>query len=222
MRLLTALTVLVLMMVSSATAGVVTYTSSTAFFAALAGATPQVEDYSSPVFSDGQDISLGSTLDGITYSDFVLTGGATQLDITNKFNSFSGLSLGADHTTNAGLTFFFGGEGATITFAAPVFAVGIFDNVNLNSGNYSVTAAGTTASTDSTAYDTSTFVFAGLISTTPFTSASFTSSDSALGSFNVAEIVSVATPEPSAWFGLGLIALALAWRRIRTTAANRN
>jgi hypothetical protein len=181
----------------------VTYTSSASFFAAISSSTQQIENFS--MFSNGQLISNGFSANGITYGPFSLSSGATQLDITNLYNSFSGLSLGADHTMGGSFpagTFFFGGDSATITFASPVNAVGVFFNVNQNSGNYELQGNGTVASTGSAAYDTSTFVFAGITFSTPVTTVSFDSTDPVLGSFNIPEIVS-AVPEPSELLPLG-------------------
>jgi hypothetical protein len=185
----------------------VTYTSSSSFLAAISGLTVQTEDFAT--FSNGQDISSGFSADGITYGPFNLTDGATQLDITNQYNSISGLSLGADHTSRGSLeTFFYGGDEATITFSQPVLAVGIFFNVNPNTGSYEVHAHGDIAVTGSASYDTSTFVFAGIVSTTPFTTVSFDSTNTAVGSFNIPEIISAA-PEPSAFLPLSVGGLAL-------------
>ena len=184
-----------------ASAGTVTYTSSSAF----QGATTvnATENYGSG-FSNGEDLSSGFSADGITYSGFVLTSGATLLDITNQYDSFSGLSLGADHTAafGSGFTYFLGGEGATLTFAIPVTAFGMFFNVNLNTGTYGFTTSVGSASTGSAAYDTGTFVFAGLTSTTPFSSVTFSSAG---GVYNVPELLATTTaaPEP-ATIGLAL------------------
>jgi hypothetical protein len=193
-----------LLSVGLATAGTVTYTSSAAF----EGATTvnAIENYGSG-FSNGEDLSTGFSADGITYSGFVLTSGATLLDITNQYDSLSGLSLGADHTAASGpaFTYFLGGEGATLTFNIPVTAFGMFFNVNPNSGTYGFTSSVGTASTDSVAYDTGTFVFAGLISTTPFSSVTF-SSTGAAAVYNVPELLATTTavPEP-ATIGLALV-----------------
>src|SRR3954453_11694240 len=93
------------------------YTSSGAFFAAINGLSTTIEDYSSGFF-DGEAIPNGFSAHGITYNHFNLTLGATQGDITNQYNSFSGLSLGADHTDlGPAFTYFLGTEGATISFA---------------------------------------------------------------------------------------------------------
>src|SRR5271163_4563808 len=89
------LPVIVLFLISSHMfASIITYTSSAAFEAALAGAPTLVEDYST--FTAGTLISPGSTFDGITYSNFNLGANGTQGLISNQFNSFSGQSLGAD------------------------------------------------------------------------------------------------------------------------------
>ena len=127
--------------------------------------------------------------------------------ITNLFNSFSGLSLGGNQS--GGAQFFFGGDSFTVTFPSPINAIAGFFNVNLNSGNYVLGTAAGSVTTGSATYDTSTFVFDGLISTTPFTSATFSSTDVYLGSFNIPEIEfgAAPAPEPSS---LALLCAALA------------
>lgn len=201
--------------VSIASAGTVSYTSSAAFEAATS--VDFTENYGS--FSNGQIVTPGFSQDGVTYSGFVLTQGATNLDITNLYNSFSGLSLGADHTSlGSSDTYFFGGEGATLTFSAPVFAFGMFFNANLNSGAYGFSTSAGSASTGSGSYDTGTFVFAGIVSTTPFSSISFLS-DGTNAVYNVPELLATtASPEPSTLASslAGLLLLAGAYlRRLR-------
>ena len=79
----------------------------------------------------------------------------------------------------------------------PVTAFGMFFNVNLNSGTYGFTTSEGNASTGSASCDTSTFVFAGLASSVPFTSISF-SSAGANATYNVPEdLVGAAIPEPA-------------------------
>jgi hypothetical protein len=138
-----------------ASATTITYTSSVAFEAAT---TVNLTENYGAGFANGQDLASGFSADGITYSGFVLSGGATALDITNQYNSFSGLSLGADHTAVSGsaFTYFLGGEGATLTFSSPIDAFGMFFNVNLNSGTYGFTTSVGSASTGSAAWDTPT------------------------------------------------------------------
>lgn len=199
-----------------ANAGVVTYTSSSAFATAVSGLT--AENYGTG--AAGQLIASGGSFDGLTYSFTAGPSGTLQGGIiTNQFNSFTGLSLGGDQSVGA--QFFFGGDSVTISFAAPVDAVGAFFNVNPNSGNYLVETVNGDASTGSASYDTSTFVFAGLTSTTPFTSVTLRSDNSELGSFNVPEIEYHAAdvPEPMtlSLFGAGLAGFAASRRRRKPT-----
>ena len=190
----------------------ISYTSSSAF---LAAASAPADDFRN--FTNGQNISSGETaLDGLTYSAFVLTLGATQLDITNLYNSFSGLSLGANHLTQgSNQTFFYGGEGATVSFGIPITAFGIFFNVNPNSGTFGFSTSAGSASTGSASYDTSTFVFAGLTSTTPFSSITFSSTGGS-AVYNVPEYLIGYTsgPEP-ATFGITLAGALLLAARAR-------
>jgi hypothetical protein len=182
----------------AANAATITYTSSAAFNAAIAGH-QTVEDFSSGLA--GQTIANGGVFNGNTYT----TTGGPVLDgtiITNQFNSFSGLSLGGNQF-NGAAQFFFSGDSVTVTFAAPVYAAGVFFNVNANSGDFVLTAAGGTASTGGAVYDISTFVFAGLVSDTSFTSATFYSSDggTSTASYNIPAIITAtaAVPEPATW-----------------------
>lgn len=173
------------------------FTSSSAFDAATSGDTFTKEQYSSG--TAGELINGGTVFDGLTYS-FTARPSGTLLGgiITNKFNSFSGLSLGGNQS--GGDQFFFGGDSFTVTFPKAIKAVGVFFNVNANSGNYDVNSSVGTASTGSTSYDTKTFVFDGIVSTTPFTSITVTSDNASLGSFNIPEIeFSAAVPEPATW-----------------------
>jgi hypothetical protein len=186
------------------------FTSSGAFFAAISGLSQSVEDYGTGFF-DGEAIPNGFSDHGITYTQFNLTLGATQGDITNLYNSFSGLSLGADHTDlGPAFTYFLGAEGATITFDQPVTAFGMWFNANLNSGQYGFTYPGGPAFTDSTSYDTKTFVFVGVLADTPFSSVTFTSTDAVNGVYNVPEMIlatGAGVPEPSSILLLGTSAL---------------
>ncbi|MDR3619416.1 MAG: hypothetical protein P4L85_08705 [Paludisphaera borealis] len=187
-----------------ADAAVTTYTSSAAFTAGLGGLAVATENYSG--FTAGNVINAGDSFNGLTYSAFTAGPSGTLLggDITSLYNSFSGLSLGGRQS--GGAQFFFGGDSFTVTFATPVNALGIFFNVNPNSGNYGISTSVGNAVTGSAGYDTSTFVFAGLISTTSFSSATIYSTDARLGVYNIPEIVTAAVPEPSA-LAMGLLGM---------------
>lgn len=215
MRLGKLLTAIFFLTSSQALASVVTYTSSAAFQAAIAGSPTLVENYST--FTANELITPVATFDGITYTSFNLGANGTQGWISNQFNSFSGLSLGADQS-NGAAQFFFDGNSFDISFA-PVYAIGIFFNVNANSGTFGIHTAAGDAATGSAAYDTSTFVFAGLVSTTPFTGAQIFSSSGGAGtaSFNIPEMILAQTPEPGSMtvtaLGAGLLAALLLRRR---------
>ena len=187
-------------------AGVMTYTSSSAFNAAIAGYNTSIENYSG--FTAGTLINAGDTFDGLTYTAFTPGPSGTLLGgiITSEFNSFSGVSLGGNQSDGA--QFFFGGDSVTVTFAAPVNAFGLFFNVNLNSGNYGFNASVGTATTGIASYDTKTFVFAGLVSSAAFNSATFFSTDASLGSYNIPEIITATVPEPPTR-PMGLLATAI-------------
>ena len=220
-----ALTTAVALMLIAGAAGrgsasSVAYTSSSDFMSAIAGYQSSVEDYST--LTAGTTINAGDTVDGITYSAFhsgplgTLQGGI----ITNQFNSFSGQSLGGNQS--GGSQYFFGGDSVTVDFAQPINAFGIFFNVNANSGTFGFTTAAGDASTGSASFDTSTFVFAGLVSDTPFSSVTFGSNDTSVGSFNIPEIISAAVPEPSSLVltcvGLAALAGGRLRRRLRPAA----
>jgi hypothetical protein len=201
--------------ISQVLAGTVTYTSSAAFDAALAGAPKLVEDYAG--FTNKEDIAPGSTFHGITYASFNITAGTDGI-ISNQFNSFSGLSLGANQANDAA-EFFFDGNSMVINFA-PAYAIGVFYNVNANSGTFGIITSAGSASAGSASYDTSTFVFAGLISTTQFTSAEIFSNSGGAGtaSYNIPEIILAQAPEPASItvtaLGAGLLAALLLRRRL--------
>lgn len=171
-----------------ALAGVTTYTSSAAFNTAASGIPLTAENYSTGL--NGEAIANGGTFDGLTYSFTAGPSGTlTSGIITNQFNSFSGLSLGGQQS--GGADFFFGGDSVTITFANPVNAVGAFFNVNANSGDFVLASAAGDATTGSASYDTSTFVFDGLISSTAFSSITLSSTSDTTGSYNIPKLNSV-------------------------------
>jgi len=203
-----------------AAAATATYTSSAAFYTAIAGDTVTQEQYASGTLD--QLIANGGVFNGLTYTftagpSGALTGGI----ITDIANSFSALSLGGNQTD--GSKYFFGGDSVTINFATPVYAAGAFFNVNLNSGNFGLSSTVGFVNTDSSIFDTETFVFAGITSTTAFSSITLYSDDPDHGSFNIPEIDFVSsTPLPASLplfaSGLGAFGL-LGWSRKKKAAA---
>jgi PEP-CTERM motif len=168
------------------------FTSSSAFSSATSGLT--VENYGS--YSAGTLVPEGSTLGALSYS-FNTASGLGGI-ITSQFNSFTGTSLGANQV--GGAQFFFANEGFTVTFASAVTAVGIFANVNLGTSFTLNTTTGSLTQTINS-YDTSTFGFFGITSSTPFNAATFTSQNDGISTFNIPEIEfqAAAVPEPSTW-----------------------
>jgi hypothetical protein len=189
-RWLTAsfLTLAICGVVSTAKAGILT--SSSGFSAVTSGLT--VENYGA--YSAGTPIANGGALGGLTYS-FNTASGLGGV-ITNDYNSFSGESLAALQTPlplNAN-DYFYSNEGFTVTFPSPVTAVGIFSNTNLPVAA-TISAGPESGTVTFSAYDTSTFGFLGITSSTPFSSVTFTSS-----TFNIAEIeFGTAVPETPTW-----------------------
>jgi hypothetical protein len=202
-----------LAMAFAAPASAKTYTSSAAF---ASGVGPlSTEDYGA--YSAGDLVPDGSTLGALTYN-FSTAGGMGGV-ITGFYNSFTGLSLAAKQVAGPldPADFFYGGDSFTVTFPTPVRAVGIFSNVNIPTAMALTTSTGS-ASTAGTVYDTSTFIFLGYTSPTPFTSASFFYSSSA----NVPQIewsTFAGVPEPSSWalMLVGFAGLGAAVRGARRT-----
>jgi hypothetical protein len=178
-------------------ASTTTYTSSSDFLAAIGGdpsMTLSTEDFGGG--TNGQILGQGGVFDGLT---FTFSNPPDSGVITNTHDNVSGLSLGGNNAC-PGCDYFFGGQSFTVVFPHPIFAVGGFFNVNPDSGTYTIATAVGNAVTDSIAFDTQTFVFDGIISTTAFTSATFSSQSVDSGSFDVGEIFSAApvrVPEPA-------------------------
>jgi hypothetical protein len=178
-------------------ASVMTYTSSSDFLSAIGGdpsLTLDNQDFGGG--TNGQTIGQGGIFGGLT---FTFSNPPDSAIVTNTHDNISGLSLGGNNSCS-GCDYFFGGQSFTVVFPHPIFAVGGFFNVNPDSGTYTISTAVGSAITDSAGFDTQTFVFDGIISTTAFTSATFSSQSVDSGSFDVGEIFSAApvrVPEPA-------------------------
>ncbi len=215
-------------------AAIVPYTSSTDFFIDLGGSSFVTEGYGGlPINST---IPAGTTLNGITYTNFPA---GTDGRVDNLYNHFgdAGLALQRE-TENASCSvlpnkcFFFPNESFSVAFTAPVFAVGIFFNVAISREDYLFiqTPVGT-ATTGGASYDQPTFYFAGLISDTAFSTATFGAGAASPGSdngFTVDNLIFAASvapepgvPEPATLALLGIALAGLGISRRRKPALSR-
>lgn len=206
---------------ATASAGVVFFTSSAAFDATLGAAPKVIEDYEA--YTADSTIANGTVLNGIRYDTFPA---GTQGRIDNTFSAFDSRSLALDRgSVPPTPDYFFDGDQLSISFTTPVRAFGVFFNANLtpNTTDLSVVTPVGTASTGGPTYDTDTFYFAGLISDTPFTTATIGSGVLPNGSsFNLDNLTYSTVPEPGATLGvLGLVGLAVAWRSRRHAKASQ-
>lgn len=196
-----------------------TFTSSAAFLAALGTTPSSTETYEG--FLPGTVITTGSTFNGITYDSFPasILGGL----IGNLFSRLDAQSLEAERDGLPGSgppDFFFPGESFSVTFSTPVTAVGIFFNARsdaiLTDYVFIHTPVGDVSTGGSTP-DIGPLFFAGIISNTPFTTATFGAVSNAPSGFNVDNLIRAsAVPEPSTWILLtsGLVSLAVLRRRL--------
>ena len=196
-----------------ATAAFVAYDDPIAFAAGLGGATPLVEDYEGLAL--GSVIPTGSTVDGITYDTF--PAGTAGL-VGRSFNRIGNQSLELQRDSVG--SFFFPGDSFSVTFGAPMFAVGIYFNVvndnTLAPYLFINTPVGTaTGGGIGDAPDVSTLFFVGLISDTSFTTATFGATAGSPSGYNVDNLTRAAVPEPAtlALLSIGLAGLAASRRR---------
>ena len=166
--------------VTSAQAAIVSYTSSAAFQAAVAGGFITLEGFESG--SANQSIASGSTFNGLTYS--FNNGRTGRIDAT--YNAFGNFSLAAEPAPDG---FFDEGDSITVTFGSAVNAFGVFFNVlESPAGSLRVETSNGDVAVSGDSYDTSTFQFVGLVSDTGFTSVTFGAVAGVLSGFNVDNI----------------------------------
>ena len=201
----------------------ITFTRSAPFFAAIGA---------SPSFTEGYEglaintiLPTGTVLNGITYTFPATVSGR----IDNLFNFIGTRDLAASRPGLELNGFFFPGDSIGLSFAAPVFGVGIFINAGPTAavGDYFISTPVGTVGTGgpATNYDMSTFFFAGILSDTPFTTATIGSLPvGPTTGHNVDNLTIVLAvpqglvPEPAGALLAGAGALGLAgyaWRRRR-------
>lgn len=200
---------LLLSLASTAAATSVSYTSSAAFLSAL-GASAITETYEGLALNSL--IATGSTVDGLTYAAFPA---GTSGRIDNLYNRIGNQSL-ALQRGNDNTSFFFAGDSMTVTFPFAVDAVGIFFNVGQSPvGSLTITTSAGSAG-NGPAYDQSTLYFVGLISDTPFASATFAGGLNITSGFNLDNLTYAhAVPEPASLLLLGTGIVGFVARRRR-------
>lgn len=185
------------------------YTHSADFFTAL-GATPFITETYETLDWD-TIIPSGTTLHGITYNGFPTDSSGGRID--HIYDSLGDAGLGLARLPD---DFFRQGESFSVTFPWPVTAVSIFFNALPTIGDddlYIFTPVGTAGTGGLAAnYDVRTLFFAGLISDTPFTTATFGSKSAPDGSpFTVDNLTYTPVPGTLLLLGSGLAGLGL-WR----------
>jgi hypothetical protein len=214
-----SLTLGVLSLAHPASAATMSYTSSRAFFNAL-GAKSYIQKTETYEGSPANTlIASGSSFNGIVYN---FPGNVQGRIDGNNFNRFDNFSLAAARTGDPE-SFFFQGESLSVTFPQAVHAIGAFFNAQpsptgslfINTPSGSASTGGVDNGGNGT-YDTSTFYFAGLISDTPFTTATIGASANAGSGFNIDNLTyaaaSQAIPTPAMLPGLVGLGLGL-WRK---------
>lgn len=215
-----------------ASAGVVLYTSSAAFDAALGAASKVVEDYES--YGMNSTFGDGTVLNGIRYDAFPA---GTLGRIDDTYNKIDSQSLALDRgSVPQTPDFFFDGDQLSISFTTPVRAFGVVFNANSTPNNNDLTVVTPvgTASTGGAAFDpafdtpgfpgSSTFFFAGLISDTAFSTATIGSGFLPNGSsFNLDNLTYSTVPEPGATLGvLAVVSAGVVWRARKSGKASRS
>ena len=193
----------------AAHADISTYTDSASFFAAATGAVTETFE----TLPLGLTINSGDTVHGITYLAFP---SSTCGMVGNTFNTIDSQAL----ELSCGQDFFFPGDSLIVQFASPVTAVGIFFNAGDHPFGPMFIQTDQGTAFDNNIPEFSSFYFAGLVSDTPFLTATFGSdpNGSAFTLDDLSYAPVTATPEPNESVALVACLLAVFLRRRRSRA----
>jgi hypothetical protein len=221
-----------------ARADVITFTNSSAFFAALGSAAPTTETYES--YSSNPLIPSGGALGGISYS-FSTPFSAPDSPVQGRVSSTYVGMLGGNNVLGASRpsltdSDYGPGEAITATFASPVRAIGVFFNADpsvVNPGDLTITTSAGSAGNGLNPIVGQglngpalgpTLYFVGLISDTPFTLATFRANPNnqnlyfTLDNLTTAQIEG-AVPAPANLLVFGVLAAVTGLRYRRRRAA---
>jgi hypothetical protein len=183
-HLLSSLALVFCVFVGDLSATTITFTSSAAFTLALAGRPVILEGYDS--YAANSTIASGSVLNGVRYDSFP---GTSMGRIDNNYNHFGtqSLALYRKSDANPNKSFFNPGDTLSMSFVAPVYAMGIFFNANFTKpGSLGIlTTPVGTVTTGGPIYDTGTFYFAGILSDVPFSTVTVGSNSKSSSSYNL-------------------------------------
>lgn len=209
---------LVLASAAGANAATINYTDSAAFFAALGATSFTTETYEGLALNS--TISAGATVNDVTYVSFPA---GTSGRIASNYAAIGVQSLALTGSPNVS-DFFLPGQSIDVSFA-PTTAIGIFFNsFETPTGSLFIrTEAGDSAG-NGAAYDLARFYFVGLISDSPFSSATIGATSGALSPYNLDNLTratgtTTSVPDPaSTMFLLGsaLLAMRMGARRRRS------
>lgn len=188
---------LAIFVASPAHATVITYTSSTSFFASLGGFGVTEEDYEA--LPMGTPIPSGAVVNDLLYTFSVGSG-----VVGNVYSDLGTRSLYGEKDGVPGVSpsdIFFPGDSFTVSFPGPVYAVGGFFNIR-NSTSVSdyvfvSTEVGTAFSGGPTWEPTSGFFFVGLMSDVPFGTATFGATPGAPSGYNFDNLTYAPVPAPA-------------------------
>ena len=179
------------------------FTDNASFQAAIAGFTSNTASFDD--LAANTVIPQGGTADGITFTTYSVVGGTGSLMVSDMFFTTSSPNyLGSDDaTTNA----FFPGDSITMSFGAPINALGMFIILSGNpaADDFTLSAGSATASSSAVIQqvllDGGQVLFLGLTDTTDFSSAIISLNSNAGEIWN---LIYPDLPQPSRRTGLDL------------------